>query len=208
MRLRLLGSILPVLAGCCALPAVLIALVGRRMIMPPMWVHFYGVGVTALVATAAAVALTTIGARQGDVRTVVIGGGFSLMAALLAVHGLATPGVILGTNGLIAISGGVTLPVGGAVLAFCALPRFATATAIPRVVALQTALAAGIVALAVVGALRPALVPSVPAPKSPEALTLLAVGLCCYGALGLRAAHTFLLTRRGADLAVVFGVAL
>src|SRR5207237_674507 len=82
------------------------------------------------------VALTTIGARQGDVRTVVIGGGFSLMAALLAVHGLATPGVILGTNGLIAISGGITLPVGGAVLAFCALPRFAPATAIPRVVAL------------------------------------------------------------------------
>src|SRR5207302_6035623 len=138
MRLRLLGSILPVLAGCCALPAVLIALVGRRMIMPPMWVHFYGVGVTALVATAAAVALTTIGARQGDVRTVVIGGGFSLMAALLAVHGLATPGVILGTNGLIAISGGITLPVGGAVPAFCALPRLAAATAVPRLVALQT----------------------------------------------------------------------
>ena len=31
------------------------------MVMPPLWVHFYGVGVTALVATVAAVALTTAG---------------------------------------------------------------------------------------------------------------------------------------------------
>jgi HD-GYP domain-containing protein (c-di-GMP phosphodiesterase class II) len=208
MRLRLLGSILPVLAGCCAVPVVLLAVFGRRMVMPPMWVHFYGVGVTALVATAAAVALTSVGTRRADVRTVVIAGGFSLMAALLAVHGFATPGVLLGRNGLVAISGALTLPVGGAVLALCALPRFATARAIPWVIALQTALAAGVVGLAVVGALRPALVPSVPAPKSSAALALFAVGLCFYGALGIRAAHTFLLTRRGADLAVVFGLAL
>ena len=208
MRLRLLAPIVPVMAGCVALPAVALALVGHRMVMPPMWVHFYGVGVTALVATAAAAALTIVGTRRADVRTVVIAGGFSLMAALLAVHGLATPGVLLGPNGLIAISGGLTLPVGGAVLVLCALPRFATARAIPRVIAIQTALAAGVVGLAVLGALRPELVPAVPAAKSPAALALLAVGLCFYAALAVRATHTFLLTRRGADLAVVFGLAL
>ena len=35
-----------------------------------------------------------------------------------------------------------------------------------------------------------------------------AIGLCVYGALALRAMNTFLLTRRGADFAVVIGVVL
>jgi hypothetical protein len=35
------------------------------------------------------------------------------MAGLLALHGLATPGVLVGQNGVIAITGGLTLPVGG-----------------------------------------------------------------------------------------------
>src|SRR3954453_16306570 len=96
---------------------------GTRMVMPPLWVHFYGVGVTALVATAAAIALTTAGARARDGRTVIVGGAFAVMAglpaalaALLAGPGLVTPGVLVGPNGLIALSGGATLPVGAAVL--------------------------------------------------------------------------------------------
>src|SRR5215471_14970180 len=96
---RPLGVILPLLMVCAALPVAALALFGEVMVMPPMWVHFYGVGVTALAATAAAVILTTIGARSGDVRTVIVGGGFSLMAALLAVHGLVTPGMLVGPNG-------------------------------------------------------------------------------------------------------------
>jgi len=74
------------------------------MVMPPMWVHFYGVGVSALVATLAAVVITIAGAHAGDTRTVIVGGGFSLMAALLAVHGLSTPGMLIGNNGLIAVT--------------------------------------------------------------------------------------------------------
>jgi hypothetical protein len=81
------------------------------MVVPPLWVHFYGVGFSALVAMVVAVALTTARARVGDARTVV-GGGFSVMAALLAVHGVVTPGVLVGPNGVIALTGGATLPVG------------------------------------------------------------------------------------------------
>ena len=58
MRRLLLGSVGPVLVGCAALPVALLAAFGTRMVMPPMWVHFYGVGVSALVATVAARALT------------------------------------------------------------------------------------------------------------------------------------------------------
>ena len=208
MRHVRFGSIAHVLAGCAAIPVALLVLFGDRMVMPPMWVHFYGVGVSALVATAAAVALTTAGARQGDTRTVIVGGAFSLMAALLAVHGLVTPGMLVGPNGLISVTGGATLPVGGAVLALSALPRFNAPHAIPRLIALQGVIAAGIVGVSIVGVLDPQLVPRVPAPRSPEALVLLGLGLVALVPLAVRAASTFLLTRRIADLAVVLGLVL
>jgi hypothetical protein len=44
-------------------------------------VHFYGVGMTALAAAVAAVALTVMGARRSDGRTVLLGTAFSVMAA-------------------------------------------------------------------------------------------------------------------------------
>jgi len=206
MRRVLFSSIAPVLIGCAALPVGLLVLLGDRMVMPPMWVHFYGVGASALAATAAAVALTTAGARKGDTRTVIVGGAFSLMAALLAVHGLVTPGVLVGPNGLISLTGGATLPVGGAVLALSALPRFSSPQAIPRVIALQGVIAVGIVGLSLVGALVPELVPGVPAARSPAAMILLGLGLPAFAALAARAARTFLLTRRIADFAVVLGL--
>jgi putative nucleotidyltransferase with HDIG domain len=200
------GSVVPILIGCAALPVGLLAIFGTRMVMPPMWVHFYGVGVSALFAMAAAVALTTAGARHGDGRTVIVGGAFALMAALLAVHGLVTPGVLVGPNGVIALTGAATLPVGGAVLALSALPRCAATSVIPRVIALQSVVVAAIVGVSLLGILDPALVPAVPAARSPAALTLLALALPAFAALAVRAARTFLLTSRIADLAVVLGL--
>ena len=100
------------------------------------------------------------------------------MAALLAVHGLSTPGMLVGPNGLIAVTGAATLPVGGIVMALSALPQFASARAIPRVIALQ-----------VVARRRDrraqhrrrarcrASCPACPPPKSAPAIALFAIGL-------------------------------
>jgi len=41
-----------------------------------------------------------------------MGTAFSTMTALLAVHGLTTPGVLVGGNGVIALAGGLSIPVG------------------------------------------------------------------------------------------------
>ena len=71
---------------------------------------------------AAALGLTVVGARRADTRTVLVGGAFAVMAGLLALHGLSTPGVLVGQNGVISLTGGVTLPVGGAMLALSVLP--------------------------------------------------------------------------------------
>jgi HD-GYP domain-containing protein (c-di-GMP phosphodiesterase class II) len=167
--------------------------------------HFAGVGLTALAATAAAIALTIIGARRHDGRTVLIGTAFSVMAALLALHGIATPDVLMGDNGVVSFTGGATLPIGGAIFALAALPQFRR----PRIAVLlvaQAALLAGVVGLGVVGILFPALVPAVPEPGSAAALALLTVGLFFYGAIAWRALRTFLLTHRHADLLVVIGI--
>ena len=103
-----------------------------------------------------------------------VGGAFSVMAALLAVHGLVTPGVLIGDNGLIALSGGATLPVGAAVLVLSGLRWFTLPRSIPRVIALQCALVALIATVSLAGVLAPGVVPPVPAPRSAAAWALVA----------------------------------
>ena len=201
MRLPIAG--LRLLVGIALLPVLVLWLFGGVMVMPPLWVHFYGVGVTAAVAAAAALTLMTMGARRGDARTVVVAGGFAIMAVLLAVHGLVTPGVLVGQNGVVALTGGLTLPIGAAVLALSGLAVFNTRRSIPALLWLVTGCLAAIVVVSLVGVLEPRLVPAVPDARSPEAWALLAIGLVLFGALAIRATSTFLLTRRAADLAVV-----
>ena len=67
-------------------------------------VHFIGVGVSAVMASVAALALTVVGVRRQDGRVVLVGAAFTVMAALLAIHGLATPGVLIGNNGVISLT--------------------------------------------------------------------------------------------------------
>ena len=50
--------------------------------------------------------------------------------------------------------------------------------------------------------------PGVPEAASTAAYIVLGLGLVFYGALAVRAARTYLLTRRLADLAVVYGLVL
>jgi putative nucleotidyltransferase with HDIG domain len=76
------------------------------------------------------------------------------------------------------------------------------------VLVLQAVLLALIMALGLVGLADPSLVPGVPEAGSTPAWIALFVGFSLYGALGARAARTYLLTRRFADLTVVFGLVL
>ena len=169
-------------------------------------VHFTTVGLTALTAAVAAIALTIVGARRGDARTVLVGTAFSSMAGLLALHGIATPGMLIGPNGVVSFTGGATLPIGGAVLALSALPALRRPGGVKPLLVLQAALLAAILGLGALGMLVPSSVPGVPEPRSAPALALLGVGLLFYGLLGMRALRTFMLTRRRADLLVAVGI--
>src|SRR5918996_1280645 len=93
------ARIAPALALCAAgatLPAATVHFLGREEVHIPSIFHFWAVGATAFAATAAALALTVVGARREDARTVIVGTAFSVMAALLALHGLAFLGAALG----------------------------------------------------------------------------------------------------------------
>ena len=170
-------------------------------------VHFIGVGVSAVMASVAALALTVVGVRRQDGRVVLVGSAFTVMAALLAIHGLATPGVLIGENGVISLTGAATLPVGGAVLALSALPGLRRPQGIRSLLVLQVVSLIAVLGLGVVGMAVPSLVPAVPEPASPSAVIALVVGGFFYCLLILRALKTYLLTQRAADLAVVVGVA-
>jgi putative nucleotidyltransferase with HDIG domain len=169
--------------------------------------HFGGVGLTALAAALAAVALTVIGARRHDGRTVLVGTAFSVMAALLALHGLATPGILIGDNGVVAFTGGATLPVGGAILALTAIPQLRRPNGVRIILIVQAMLLVGVFALGLAALAAPSLVPAVPEARSTPALALLGVGLGFYALLAFRSFRTFLLTHRHADLLVVVGIA-
>ena len=189
-----------------ALPFAVIYSIAHRHAMFSGQVHFTGVGLTALTAALAALVLTIAGARQRDARTVLVGTAFTVMASLLALHGIATPGILIGMNGVVAFTGGATLPVGAAVLALSALPALRRPRSVRPLVYLQIALLVAVLSLGAVGMLVPSAVPSVPATGSPEAIALLVIGLALFALLTWRAVRTFLLTRRRADLVVAVGI--
>jgi len=188
------------------LPGMLVAAVGYDQADFSGLFHFLGVGFTASVTAAAALGLTVVGARNADTRTVLVGGAFAVMAALLALHGLSTPGVLVGQNGVISLTGGVTLPVGGALLALSVAPLPGPLRRVDVLLKMLGLLLAGVILIGVSAIAFPALVPSVPQEGSTGALALLAAGLACYAIVALRALRTFLLTRRRGDLAVMVGL--
>ena len=196
-----------VLARAALLPVLLLA--GTRMHHMVMFgpaIHMIVVGAAGALAGAASVAMSVIAARRSDGRAVLLGMAFSVMATLLVIHALATPGVILPANGVVQVAGAFNLPVGGTILAASALPLLRR----PRQVRLLMAVQLGVVAvLAGAGAAAlalPSLVPAVPTPSSVVANLIFAAGAIPLALLAWRAARTYLLTRRAFDLVVAEGV--
>jgi hypothetical protein len=210
MRLLLRERILPlfVLLGIgAAAPVGLLLTFGNRMVMFGTPVHFAGVGVSALAAAAVSLALTFVGVRRNDGRVVLIGTGFTVMSALLAIHGLATPGALIGPNGVISLTGAATLPAGAAVLALSAIPTLRQPRSMRGLLAFQGFALVAVLGLGIVGMAFPSVVPPVPAPRSGGAVVALIVGVALFALLLLRALKTYLLTHRSADMVVVIGIA-
>ena len=180
---------------------------GAHHIQVDAWIHFVGVGFAAAIAMGAALVLTVLGALQSDGRAVLAGLAFSIMAALLCLHGASTPGILVGSNGVVAFTGGATLPVGCAILALGTLSALRRPEAVKPLLVVLALGATAILALGISMIHWPGLVPSVPEPRSLLALTVLAAGLVATALLVVRALRTYLLTRRFLDLVVIVGIA-
>ncbi|MDX6703151.1 MAG: hypothetical protein QOF26_3377 [Baekduia sp.] len=201
-----LGSNLTLIAASAAVPAAVMHFLVSEDKAPVTAVqHLLIMAVGSTIAALASGTLMWTGFRQRETRAVVAGGAFAAMTLILAIHGLATPGVLIGKNGVVAVAGGLALPVGGAILTIAALPAL-RGPAHLRAVAAGLVVLLALVALAgVVGFLFPADVPAVPGYGSSQAIVLLVVGLLFYALVASRAVRTFSLTRRAADLVVVVG---
>jgi putative nucleotidyltransferase with HDIG domain len=195
-------------AAAAAIPGLTVLAFGHTSVAIPAPVHFYAVGLTAFAAFAASAALTVIGARFKDTRTVLIGTAFAVMAALLALHGIATPGVLFPEYhyGVVMLTGGATLPAGAAILALSVFPLPRFLRGVKPLLVLQGVLLTIVLGLGTVALFVPSILPNVPAANSPAALALLAFGLALFGLLAMRALRTSLLTRRMADVLVVIGI--
>jgi HD-GYP domain-containing protein (c-di-GMP phosphodiesterase class II) len=200
------GSNLLLIAASAALPAASVHFLMREGNAPINGrEHLLVMAIGAAVAAVASIALMGRGLRTRDGRAVVAGGAFATMTLVLAIHGLATPGVLLGPNGVVALAGGTALPAGAAILALAALPAMRRPENVP---AITRALAALLAALAVAGVsvlIDPSAIPSLPKAGDPDAYAMGAIGLVLFLVIAHRAVRTFALTRRTTDLLVVVG---
>jgi HD domain-containing protein len=193
-------------AASASLPLAILHFFGRQQVSVDSWVHFWVLAFASLATATAALILSIVGARRGDGRTVLLGTGFAVMAGILTVHGLSTPGMLTGQNGVVAFSGAAVLPVGGAVLALSALPALRRPTSVRPLLLFEGVLVLAVVGLGLVGIRFPEAVPAVPETGSTPAIVVLVVGICFFGAIAARAVRTYTLTRRRADLVVVVGL--
>jgi HD-GYP domain-containing protein (c-di-GMP phosphodiesterase class II) len=206
LRTRL-GANLLLIAAASALPAAAMHFLFGEGAAPVSGTgHLLIMSVGASIAAAASIVLMLAGARRHDARTLLAGGAFAAMTLLLVIHGLATPGVLLGPNGLIALAGGAALPVGGALLTLTAVPALRRMRRLAPLAWVLGALLTTIAVLGTLALLMPDRIPALPQAGDPLAWALLAVGASFFLLIAARAINTWSLTRRTADLVVVVGV--
>jgi hypothetical protein len=189
-------------------PAVPLLMTHNRGAFTAPDVHFYAVSATALLCAALAVALGVLGVRRRDRRTAGIGAGFTVIAALLAVHGLTTPGFLVESEytAAVGVSGALAVPLGGGVILASLLSRPRRLGYVRDLVLLQIGVVAVMVAFGALALLAPATIPSIPVALRPLVWWIVAGNALIYGLLSLRALRTFQLTRRLGDLAVAAGL--
>jgi putative nucleotidyltransferase with HDIG domain len=176
-------------------------------VSPPT--HVVAVGGTALAAAIAALLMVGVARRENDARGGLVGVGFLIMAGLLVIHALATPGFILsdyGRNATVGLAGALAVPAGGIVLAI-ALVLPARLVAAPRLIGRAACCAvAALVVAGAIGLASPGLVPLVPISITPWAYGLLMPACAVYAWIARRTWHTYELTRRPSDAAVSVGL--
>ena len=194
------------LARAGVIPVVLLAVSGMKMVMFAPGVHMAVVGAAGALAMAASVAMSVTAARRNDGRAVWLGMAFSVIALVLLIHGLATPGIILPANGLVQVAGVLNLPVSGVLLAASGLPWLRRPQRARLLLTVQFAVIGALSVAGAVAFLNAGAIPVIPQPSTVASNLIFAAGATTLVLLAWRAARTYLLTRRLSDLIVTEGV--
>ena len=203
------ARMVPVMAIATAaglVPVALFAVTAGGHVMIAPFVHVVVVGVAGALAAVAAVALSVFAARVNDGRVVLLGMAFSVMATLLVIHAVSTPGAWLPANGLMQLTAALSIPAGAALLAASALPALSRPRHARALLRVQLGLLGALViagALALVWAQEIAVIPRA---GSAGARLLFVLAAAALGTLAWRAGRTYLLTRRRLDLLVTIGL--
>jgi HD-GYP domain-containing protein (c-di-GMP phosphodiesterase class II) len=205
-RIRANLPIAGLLAGAALAPAAALAITGTHMVMFVPGVHIIVVGVAGVVAGVCALLMSIVAARRRDARILCLGMAFAVNAVLLLVHALATPGVILPDNSVVAIAGGLNLPLTAWILAAAGLPALRREHRIGLLLRIEWAAIAGLATLGALALVFWRLAPDPPAAGSLSAQFVLVTGSIPLIMLAVRASRTYLLTRRHADLIVTAGL--
>ncbi|MEA2279925.1 MAG: hypothetical protein QOK21_532 [Solirubrobacteraceae bacterium] len=206
LRASRLAPLLAILAAAALVPALALVVSAGHHVMPASWFHAAFAGAGGALTAVAAVALSVSAAHQRDGRAVLLSMAFSVMATGLLVHAFATPGWLVGMNGLVQLAGALNLPAGGVILAASALPGLRRPVRIGALLRLQVAIVAVLAVAGAIATLDSHLIPVLPSPRSLAAHLVFASGAAVLGLLAWRAGRTFLLTRRLADLLVCVGL--
>jgi HD-GYP domain-containing protein (c-di-GMP phosphodiesterase class II) len=171
--------------------------------------HFFVVAGSSLAAAAVSVLITRVAIRRNDFRAGIVGVAFTVMAGLLAIHGLSTPGFILEEyerNAVIGLAGAMAVPAGGILLALAVIAPPNLAHGGRWVLRAQIVAVTALLAFGAVGLLHPALIPAVPVMVHPWVLVELIPTAALYALVANHALRTHRLTRRRADLWVAIGM--
>jgi len=171
--------------------------------------HFLIVAGSSLAAAAISVLITRVAVRRNDIRAGLVGLAFTVMAGMLAIHGLSTPGFILdeyGRNAVIGLTGALAVPAGGVIMALAVIAPPNLPQGRTWIVRGQIAVVAALVTLGFIGLMHPELVPQVPVMVHPWVLFELIPTAILYALVANHALRTFRLTRRRADLWVSIGM--
>jgi HD-GYP domain-containing protein (c-di-GMP phosphodiesterase class II) len=204
IRARL--PVLAVLARAGVIPTLLLSMGSMHMVTFAPVVHMTVVGIAGALAGVASIAMSVVAARRNDGRAIWLGMAFSVMATMLVLHALATPGVIVPANGVVQVAGALNLPLGGTILAASGLSALSRPRNVKLLLRVQVAVV-GVLAVAGTATLILwAAIPVVPNPSTVEANLIFGLGAIPLGLLAWRAARTYLLTRRASDLVVAEGI--
>jgi HD-GYP domain-containing protein (c-di-GMP phosphodiesterase class II) len=195
-----------VLVRAGLVPTALLALTRMHMVMFGTVVHVAVVSAAGALAMAASVALSVIAARRNDGRAVWLGMAFSVIALVLLIHGLSTPGIILSDNGLVQVAGVLNLPVCGVILAASSLPVLRRPRRARRLLRVQFAVVGAVAIAGAVAFANASSIPVIPTPSTLASNLIFVAGAIPLVILAWRAGRTYLLTRRLSDLLVTEGV--